>query len=100
MIVYHSINNVNSIYTIIIIQIYLLFMLHRLIFDRSICNSFEIKYITHLAVAFPFDRYCKSIRRKLLESVFIKKNNWNLNEYNARINVRDLIIVCVCAISD
>lgn len=51
-------------------------MLHRLIFDRSICNSFEIKYITHLAVAFPFDRYCKSIRRKLLESVFIKKNNF------------------------
>lgn len=63
-------------------------MIEQLILHRSICNSFELEMIKY------FD-LIKSMRRKLLERVFIKKNNfyWNLNEHNARINVRDLTIV-------
>lgn len=76
MIVYHSINNVNSIYTIIqlIIQIYLLFTLHRLIFDRSICNSFEIiKYMTHLAVNISIWSFLQKHKKKVIEKCIYKE---------------------------
>lgn len=74
MIVYHSINNVNSIYTIIIIQIYLLFMLHRLIFDRNICNSFEIiKYMTHLAVNISIWSFLQKHKKKVIGKCICKE---------------------------
>lgn len=66
-------------------------MIEQLILHRSICNSFELEMIKY----FDLLVFLKSMRKKLLERVFLKKNNfyWNLNEHNARINVRDLTIV-------